>query len=316
MSFAEPVHLNPDYLQLIYRFKQWLIALGYCDQTVYILPQSIIAMLYYFESVDLFNPKAISNDFIKLYYDKLKQRPNKRTGEALSPNTLNKELQAIYKFSEFLNLNQITREAALEIPREKKKDVHIDILTIDEITALFKLGDNFNPKSIDFAIFLRNRAMLSIFYSCALRRNEGYHLDIDDILLDENMIYVKHGKNNTERLVPITEASKNNLLAYLEIGRPMLCTNNRQRAFFLNYRSRRLNGQSFLNNLKKMIQNSGVQSMMNKKIGIHSLRHSIASHLLENGVSLKKIALFLGHKSLESTQIYTHLIHESNELSF
>jgi len=61
MSFVQPVHLNPDYLQLIYRFKQWLIALGYCDQTVYILPQSIIAMLYYFESVDLFNPKAISN---------------------------------------------------------------------------------------------------------------------------------------------------------------------------------------------------------------------------------------------------------------
>lgn len=316
MSFAKPIYLNSNYLQLLYRFKQWLIALGYSDQTVYILPQSIINMLYYFESINLVNPKAISNKFIKLYYHKLKNRPNKRNGKALSPNTLNKELQAIYKFSEFLNLNQITHEAELDIPREKKKDVQIDILTIEEITALFKLGDNFDPRSIDFAIFLRNRAMLSIFYSCALRRNEGYHLDIGDVLFDDNMIYVKHGKNNTERLVPFTETTKNNLLSYVEIGRPMFCTNNRQHAFFLNYRAGRLNGQSFLNNLKNMIEKCAMPSMMNKRIGIHSLRHSIASHLLEKGVSLKKIALFLGHKSLESTQIYTHLIHESNELSF
>lgn len=184
MSYAKPIYLNPDYLQLLYRFKQWLIALGYSDQTVYILPQSIINMLYYFESINLVNPKAISNKFIKLYYHKLKSRPNKRNGKALSPNTLNKELQAIYKFSEFLNLNQITHEAELDIPREKKKDVQIDILTIEEISALFKLGDNFDPRSIDFAIFLRNRAMLSIFYSCALRRNEGYHLDISDVLIN------------------------------------------------------------------------------------------------------------------------------------
>jgi integrase/recombinase XerD len=316
LSSIPKATLHPSYHQIIIAFKQWLIALGYCDQTVYVLPQSIKALLLYFQSIAIENPSEINNEIIKSYYDVLKRRPNKRSGNKLRSSTLNKELQAIYKFSEYLNLSQIIKEPALDIQREKVENIKMDILSLEEIKTLFGIGESFNPNSLDFALFLRDRAMLSVFYSCALRRNEGYHLNIDDVILDRNMLYVKHGKYNTERLIPFTEKTKNNFLAYLEIGRPMLCKNIRQRAFFINYRSRRLNGQSFLNRLNYMMQKSACPSMLEKKIGIHSLRHSIASHLLQKGVSLKKIALFLGHKSLESTQIYTHLLYDSNKLIF
>jgi integrase/recombinase XerD len=103
--------------------------------------------------------------------------------------------------------------------------------------------------------------MISIFYGCGLRRNEGYHLNIPDINFDRRILRVRKGKNYKERLVPFNKTDDIKL--------------------------------------------------QEKNVRLHVLRHSIATHLLQNGMELEKIARFLGHSSLESTQIYTHLVNNA-----
>lgn len=314
MKTAKLFLLHKYFQHLIFSFKQWLIALGYSDKSAIGMPMSILNMLLYFESQNWYHPNEISNERMILYYALLKERPNKRNQKKLSPNTLNKEIQAIRKFSEFLLLNKIVQELPIFIPREKKETTRIDILSKEEISELFNLTFNKKPSPLENALAIRDRAMLSVFYSCGLRRNEGVHLNVEHFLFDKNMVYVKFGKQNSERLVPFTEDSKQNFNNYLNYSRPFLCKKPSQKAFFLNYRSRRMDGQSFLLRLKELVSISKLESIKEKKIGIHSLRHSIATHLLENGMDLHSIANFLGHQSIESTQIYTHLT-KNNDLN-
>jgi len=157
---------------------------------------------------------------------------------------------------------------------------------------------------------MRDKAMLSIFYGCGLRRNEGYHLDITDINLDSAVIHVRKGKGYKERLVPVSKGGVQYITQYLYDARPMLIRDNKVDAFFLSHNGKRLGGQMLMLCLQNLARKTDNAELQQKEIGLHTLRHSIATHLLANGMSLEKIKDFLGHSSLESTQIYTHLINE------
>jgi integrase/recombinase XerD len=150
--------------------------------------------------------------------------------------------------------------------------------------------------------------MLTILYGCGLRRNEAVHLDISDVVADKNYIYVRKGKNYKERIVPINTMGLNHLQNYLYESRPRFTKDDKQEMFFVSQRGLRMNGQSMLLRLKILIQRVDNTELQSKEVGLHTLRHSIATHLLQNGMSIENISLFLGHSSLESTQIYTHLV--------
>lgn len=315
MLFSKPITINKAWQELLVTFKQWLIALGYAEKTVYGIPQCTAEALRFFSKLGVHHVSDIKNIHFKQYYSYLKTRKNKRTGGLLNPNTLNKQIQALQKFSEFLFLNHYNTESIFKAKRENSINSNAEILSVDEIHQLFYASKPKSNKKLDLALHLRNKALLGVFYSCGLRRNEGYHLDIDHFIFEKNLVHVKFGKGKQERLVPYPDAIKQLFLDYIEIARPILCKNKRQPAFFVNYRSRRLNKQSFINNLHDMIEQCNVPSVLAKNIGIHSLRHSIASHLLQNGLDLRKVARFLGHRSIESTQIYTHLYKDQFELT-
>lgn len=159
---------------------------------------------------------------------------------------------------------------------------------------------------------MRDRAMLAIFYGCGLRRNEGYHLNITDIHLSSAVVHVRMGKGYKERFVPISKKGMEHITTYLYDARPLLIRDNKEDAFFLNHNGKRLGGQMLLVCLQTLSRRAGNSELQQKEIGLHSLRHSIATHLLANGMSLEKIRDFLGHSSLASTQVYTHLINEDN----
>jgi len=162
---------------------------------------------------------------------------------------------------------------------------------------------------------IRDKAMLGIYYGCGLRRNEGLQLDLNDILFERALVYVRAGKNYTERYVPIQEQVLQDLSQYLQQARPgLLVKTTTQPALFVSQRGDRPDAQSLYLRLKKLQQDAGEASLQNKTIGLHTLRHSIATHLLMQGMKLERIAQFLGHKSIESTQIYTHLAHELQSL--
>jgi integrase/recombinase XerD len=148
---------------------------------------------------------------------------------------------------------------------------------------------------------------LCIFYGCGLRRNEVVHLDINDIHFEKSVVHVRKGKGYKERMVPITKQSIEHLQNYLYDARPYFC-NDKNEAFFVTHYGKRLGGTMMLRRLQQLIQLTGNAELMQKDIHLHTLRHSIATHLLQNGMKLERIKDFLGHSSLESTQIYTHFL--------
>jgi integrase/recombinase XerD len=302
------------YRYIIASFKEWLQTIGYSEQTVYQLPNYIQEFLFYAESKGYAGLWQINNDLIKEHYYKLKLRTNTRKGGGLSNSYLNKHLQAFEKFSDYLRQNGRLLLPKLDIQTEENNSEVTDILTQEEIKLLFKITyENYEQQKNDRGIVyyeamqLRDRAMLCIFYGCGLRRNEVYHLDINDIHFEKSVVHVRKGKGYKERKVPITKQSIEHLQNYLYDARPYFC-NDKNEAFFVTHYGKRLGGTMMLRRLQQLIQLTGNAELIQKDIHLHTLRHSIATHLLQNGMKLERIKEFLGHSSLESTQIYTHFL--------
>lgn len=307
------------YRYIIASFKEWLQTIGYSEQTVYQLPNYIQEFLFYAESKGYAGLHQIDNDLIKEHYYKLKLRTNKRKGCGLSAAYLNKHLQGLHKFSDYLRQNGRLLLPKLDIQTEEDNSEVTDIVTQAEIKQLYEITNlqyeqKKNDKGIVYyeAMQLRDRAMLSIFYGCALRRNEVVHLDINDIHFEKSLLHVRKGKGYKERFVPITRQSLQHLQNYLYDARPYFC-NDKNEAFFVTQSGKRLDGQMMLIRLKQLIQFTGNAELMQKDIHLHTLRHSIATHLLQNGMKLERIKDFLGHGSLDSTQIYTHFLETENQ---
>ncbi|MBC7749255.1 MAG: tyrosine-type recombinase/integrase [Methylotenera sp.] len=302
------------YRYIIASFKEWLQTIGYNAQAVYQLPNHIQELLFFAESKGYAGLWQITNELIKEHYYKLKLRTNTRKGGGLSNNYLNKHLQAFQKFSDYLRQNGRLLLPKLDIQTEENNSEITDILTQDEIKLIFKATyqdyeQKKNDKGIVYyeAMQMRDRAMMCIFYGCALRRNEAVHLDINDIHFEKSVLHVRTGKGYKERKVPVTKQSLQHLQKYLYDARPYLC-NDKNEAFFVTQSGKRLGGQQMLLRLKILLQLTGNAALMQKDIHLHTLRHSIATHLLQNGMKLERIKEFLGHSSLESTQIYTHFL--------
>jgi integrase/recombinase XerD len=148
----------------------------------------------------------------------------------------------------------------------------------------------------------RDKAMLEVLYATGMRVTEMVSLDQTDINLSEG--YVKCiGKRSKERLIPIHESATDALGVYFDNGRPNLTLNSREQAVFVNQRGERLTRQGFWLILKDYVKRAGIESPVTP----HTLRHSFATHMLEGGASLRQVQEFLGHSSIATTQIYTHL---------
>ena len=135
-----------------------------------------------------------------------------------------------------------------------------------------------------------------------------------DINLLSNQLYVRKAKGNTQRYVPLSSGVVQDVKQYLELSRPLLLR-QAQESLFITYAGQAMGGQGMMARLRVWLSCADIPKT---DIGLHTLRHSIATHLLQAGMKLENISRFLGHKSIESTQIYTHLIgqqaHLANEL--
>jgi integrase/recombinase XerD len=312
----------PPFQYIEKSFKEWLEALGYSWQGVYAMPIQIRGLLNWLEKQNKTDLKDITSEAItNYYYQELKQRKNyMRDAGTLSNKHLNKNLQALRKFVEYLRQTGKLQIPMLNIKQEDVGESKPNVLTEEEIQQLFKATEQPHQRrkynkseELYTALQARDRAMLSVFYGCGLRRNEGYHLNIGDINIESSLLHVRKGKGYKERLVPVSKKSLEHITAYLYDARPVLIKDNKEEAFFLNHNGRRLGGQMMMVCVQTLARETDNAALQQKEIGLHTLRHSIATHLLAHGMSLEKIKDFLGHSSLESTQIYTHLINEENE---
>jgi integrase/recombinase XerD len=296
---------NESFKLLVTNYKEWLDILGYAESTVYYLPNHLQEFFYYVEQQHINHLTNITTQTIKNYYQELQQRTNERTSGALSKSYLNKHQQALKKFKEYLQ-NHNYNNFNIHLKTEKQPtEEKINILTQSEVKQLFKATEYSHSES---RFRLRDKAILAILYSCGLRRNEAVHLDISDVLFDKERVYVRKGKNYKERFVPINRKNAEILEDYIYEARPEFYNSKDSEALFISQQGKRLNGMSFANRLRFIIKATNNKNIEEKHITLHILRHSIATHLLQKEVPLESIKTFLGHSSLESTQIYTHLL--------
>jgi integrase/recombinase XerD len=299
---------NQSYQYLEISFKEWLDVLGYGMSTVNGMPLIIREFLHHLDTQGVSHINKLEQKHIKKYHDYISTRANERRGGGLSNNYINKHLQAIEKFLTFLNHKGNHNVPTLGIKLEKLHRKEITILTQAEIKELFELTNKEPNTEKEQIIQSRDKAMLTIFYSCGLRRNEGVHVSIDDINFDTRILHVKKGKNYKERLVPLNKTNTAYLQEWIYDYRSQIIKTKKEHKLFINIHGEPMAGGTLYTRLKLLQLQSDNIELRQKNIGLHSLRHSIATHLLQAGMSLEKIARFLGHSSLESTQIYTHLI--------
>jgi integrase/recombinase XerD len=287
----------PEYIRLKEAFAEWLRLLNFEPSTVKYGPNMIQDFLAWLQSKGITEIKDIARTTITGYFDYLKTRPNKRNGGRLSKNSLRTHITILKKFARYLRESE---QESFEVDFQVTGKLYNikDIFTRKEIAALYEATGS-------DILGLRDKAILAVYYGCGLRRSEGVNLDVKDVLLDKNLLYVRKGKNYKERYVPLAAAVKEDLNNYIEYARPILLTRPTH-ALFLNRQGIRVTGNAMLTRLHQLKEKAGID----KDTVLHSLRHSIATHLLQSGMPLEKIKQFLGHSSLESTQIYTHIIHE------
>jgi integrase/recombinase XerD len=289
-------HLHKEHLK-------WLNVIGYSQRIIYSSDSLLIEFLAHMEQKQVQHIRMVSKEMLSSYITYIEQRKNFRTGEKIAVTTVNGHIHMLKRFATFLWRSKNIRLSTDTLQCKANETPLRDILTVQEIQSLFEA-------CAEDAIGLRDKAMLAIYYGCALRRNEGVQLDIEDVVSSSSVVHVKYGKNYKHRMVPVMDSMKQHLSNYIEKGRPQLINNKRanEKAFFLSQRGERVQSQSLLLRLKALKEKSTSISIKEKKIGLHTLRHSIATHLLQKGMLLESISTFLGHSSLESTQIYTHIV--------
>jgi site-specific recombinase XerD len=286
-----------EFKRLKQAFADWLRLLNFEPSTLKYAPTKLQEFLYWLETQNITDIATITRQTITQYFDYLLQRPNKRKGGRLSKNSLRTHLTNLRKFARYLRESgQESFDVSMQITG-KLQNIK-EIFTKPEIAALYEsTGSDI--------LGLRDKAILAVYYGCGLRRSEGLSLDVKDVLLDRNLLYVRKGKNYKERYVPMTAGVIEDLKNYIECARPILLKRPTH-ALFIAAEGQRITGNTMINRLHQLKEKAGID----KDAGLHSLRHSIATHLLQSGMELEKIKQFLGHSSLESTQIYTHIVNE------
>lgn len=285
---------------LIESFEKWLRTIAYADSTVYGSSRYVQDFFFYLNKTEITTIESINQTTLTSYHQYLQTRSNKRQSGGLSQNYINSNINALKRFSKYL---QETGKPYFEISIKTTPETENakTIFAQNEIQKLYKACSN-------DLLGIRDRAILSIYYGCGLRRSEGIGLNMEDVLLKEKLIHVRKGKGYKERYVPITDSIKEDLENYIYVSRQKIQSfkSHKQDAFFLSMRAKRMHGNSLILRLQKLANVAHI----NKEIGLHTLRHSIATHLLQSGMELEEVSQFLGHSGLESTQIYTHLANE------
>jgi len=247
--------------------------------------------------------KQVKPVIINQHHEYIKNRPHAVLGGLLSLKTVSHYMQSIRLFYSFLQQRgDIVKHpmSTLKFKHPSKRDgVQRIVLTQAEISELY-----------DHCEWPHERTILSLAYGCGLRNGEVSRVDVADVKLNEGILIVPNGKGNKRRVIPMSGGVVDDLRNYYENERSQYVKRDNERAFLLNIKGDRMMGYTCRKILNRIIERTGNQTIKDKNIAIHNLRHSIATHLLEEGVSVEQVRNFLGHAHVETTEIYTRVSQE------
>ncbi len=218
-----------------------------------------------------------------------------RQGKASS--SISRSLAAMKQFYRFLVQEELISTdptADFESPKTEKRLPKV--MTLEEVDLLLAGPDLTKPSG------RRDKAMLELLYATGIRVSEMISLNVSNVNLENG--YVRCiGKGSKERIIPLGSIAAKFVRQFIERGRKSMLKNQKTEALFLNHHGRRLTRQGFWKILKKHAVDSGIK----RDIKPHTIRHSFATHLLENGADLRSVQEMLGHADISTTQIYTHI---------
>ena len=300
--------INPAYKSILAEYTQWLDTFGYSQSVVNSCKLRIEDFFRWLINNQIESINLLTSKHLLAYHTYLETRPNKYfKGRGLGTVHINWYFIAIDKLMEFLYQYGMEH---LPVPTNYRMKVNnqerilpFDILTQEEIKILYNCIPNTYPQYY----FKERQAkqyelklIFALYYGCGLRRNEGYNLQIKDVDFDKKTIFVRQGKGSKDRIVPMNAGVYKELEDYIYNFRNRLKLNHNR--LFLHC------PQALYLKLKHLQNTCNDKDIKAKRLTLHVLRHSIATHLLQNGMSVENIALFLGHSQLDSTQIYTHIV--------
>jgi len=280
-----------DYLDLFISYLAVEKGLSANTQEAY--SRDLARYLDYLEQQDRRTPGAVASSDIAAFLGRLKQAD-------IGPRSRARCLSAIRMFHKFLMIEgyaDVNPASIIEAPRTLHKLP--DFLSTQEVDALLAACTGSSGENI------RDLAMLELLFVTRLPVSELVHLKLREVNLDSGYLLTL-GKGNKERLVPIGESACQRVRAYLEGVRYRLDPDGRNTFLFLSRLGDAMSRQAFWNLIKKRAYQAGIS----KNISPHVLRHSFATHLLENGADLRSVQVMLGHADLSTTQIYTHVTRE------
>jgi integrase/recombinase XerD len=244
---------------------------------------------------DVHDPGAIEEATIRSFVASLSASTHGPDDAPYRATSVARTLSAVRSFHRFLLREGITdRDPAVGVPQPRLPRSLPRPLPVEDVRRLLEAPDEGSPNG------LRDRAILELLYGSGLRISELTGLDVDDLDLEEGSVRVL-GKGGKEREVPLGSFGRDSIGAYLTRGRPALASTATRGAVFLNARGGRLSRQSCARLLGHYVRRAGIE----RRVTLHTLRHSFATHLLEGGADVRVVQELLGHASVATTQIYT-----------
>lgn len=216
-----------------------------------------------------------------------------------SSNSVVRMVSSLRKFHQYLAQEKICKLDPMKLIDTPKKSKKLPaVVSLENVEKLIEISDT------NTTLGLRDRAILELMYATGLRISELTHLKMNQLHLTMSLIQTK-GKGDKERIIPISDTAKKWLELYIDTSRQVLLSKSSKESpyVFLNSRGNQLSRQGLWKKIKKLVQEAGIK----QNVTPHTLRHSFATHLLENGADLRIVQELLGHADISTTQIYTHI---------
>jgi integrase/recombinase XerD len=300
--------MNNHYQNISKEYALWFDTLGYNEKTKKRYTGIINQFFEWLETKNVNHISLLNHSHIKAFFEYAQSVKSHKTGETYSIVHLNDIFFAVDKLCQFLNEMGMKNAPTplnyrIKIDQQQQTIDNTHPFTIEEIKEL----QNAIPLTYKYQSFAERQAkhyelklIFALCYGCGLRRMEAYKLTAKDVDFDRKTLFVKQGKNYKDRIVPMNENVCTTIKDYIYNFRSRLKINHNR--LFIHSLS---NLHTALKDVQQATQNPQI---MEKRIYFHILRHSIATHLLQNGMEIEIIAKFLGHSSLVSTQVYTHIV--------
>ena len=303
--------LNNGYKALTKAYAEYLQTLGFADTTVYGFPRFISDFLTWLEQKSISKISLLTSKMVFDYFAYLERTKGERTKQPFSTSHLNQRFLAVDKFLEFLHhTGAQNTPSPTRYTIEQVRQNPIQVLTQKEIQTLYNTVP-LTFSNMSFAMReprqMNLKLVLDLCYGLALRRSEALNVKLNDVNFDQRIIHVRQGKNYKDRFVPMSGKIYESLQTYVYQYRRTFT----KRPEYLYPFGKNTIAEA----LNLLVKYSNCPSLKAKNPSPHTLRHSIATHLLKNGMDIERIARFLGHSTLESTKLYTHILNEyQNEL--